>query len=170
MHKFLWDRFRGIRQDLTQQHMSNTFSARLHEEMVRFHIMAEHILCEEVATIQDPDGFNSHLNVEQLNKCLTTLFDIYDAYAEKDRALPNEPEMRAYMLLLQLDTHGKFDHNHSQVCDDRHPRFPMDSIISRTESREKGFSRERLELLPSVFMRRAELPFHHRAGTFSLSH
>jgi hypothetical protein len=116
VHKFLWDRFRGIRQDLTQQHMSNTFSARLHEEMVRFHIMAEHILCEEVATIQDPDGFNSHLNVEQLNKCLTTLFDIYDAYAEKDRALPNEPEMRAYMLLLQLDTHGKFDHNHSQVC------------------------------------------------------
>jgi hypothetical protein len=108
--------------------MSNTFSARLHEEMVRFHIMAEHILCEEVATIQDPDGFNSHLNVEQLNKCLTTLFDIYDAYAEKDRALPNEPEMRAYMLLLQLDTHGKFDHNHSQVCDDRHPRFPMDSL------------------------------------------
>lgn len=82
---------------------------------VRFHIIAEHILCEEVATIQDPDGFNSHLNVEQLNKCLVSLFHMYDKFAERGCPIPSEPEMRAYMILLQLDRHGNYDRNTQQA-------------------------------------------------------
>jgi predicted metal-dependent phosphotriesterase family hydrolase len=82
---------------------------------VRFHIIAEHILCEEVATVQDPDGFNSHLNVEQLNKSLVTLFHMYAEHADRGDPLPHEAELRAYMLLLQLDRHGKYDFNPEQV-------------------------------------------------------
>eukprot|EP00959_Pyramimonas_sp_CCMP1952_P024864 521917-Pyramimonas_sp.AAC.1 len=35
VHKFLWDRMRSIRQDLTLQYIKDKFSVRLHEQMVR---------------------------------------------------------------------------------------------------------------------------------------
>jgi hypothetical protein len=34
VHKFLWDRMRSIRQDLTLQYIKDKFSVRLHEQMV----------------------------------------------------------------------------------------------------------------------------------------
>ena len=38
------------------------------EEHIRFMAMAEHELSEETTAAADQEAFNSHLNVEQINK------------------------------------------------------------------------------------------------------
>ena len=80
----------------------------VYEEMCRFHIIAEHELCEFSASASNPHGFNSHLNVEQLYKCLTSLFSLYDYLHSVGQPQHNEPEFRAYHILLTMDTHGKY--------------------------------------------------------------
>lgn len=65
--------------------LQDVFACEIYEEIIRYHIMCEHELCEREATVRDPEGFSSHLNVEQLNKVVsaTTLvaigFSIFDA-------------------------------------------------------------------------------------------
>jgi hypothetical protein len=108
VHRFLWDRYRAIRTDLSIQHIKDEFAVACYEEMIRFHIIAEHELCEETATVNNPHGFNSHLNVEQMYKCLTSLFTLYDELAKAGRPCPHESEFRAYYVLLTIDTHGKY--------------------------------------------------------------
>jgi hypothetical protein len=40
----------------------------MYEEHIRFMILAEHELCEETVAAADQEAFNSHLNLEQINK------------------------------------------------------------------------------------------------------
>ena len=40
----------------------------MYEEHTRFMIMAEHELSEETTVAADQEAFNSHLNLEQINK------------------------------------------------------------------------------------------------------
>ena len=40
----------------------------IYEEHIRFMIMAEHELSEETTAAADQEAFNSHLNLEQINK------------------------------------------------------------------------------------------------------
>ena len=109
VHRFLWDRYRAVSQDLSIQVMKNAFAVECYEQMIRFHVIAEHELCEEAASVTNPHGFNSHLNVEQLYKCLTSLFSLYDDLAKcGENCHANEPEFRAYGILLTMDTHGKY--------------------------------------------------------------
>ena len=108
--KFLWDRLRSVRQDLSLQQMYGAFAASALQQMVRYAIISEHELCEDAATAISPDGHNSHLNVEQLTKTLTTLRHIYDDHRAKQQALPldHEAEMFALQLLLRIDSHGRY--------------------------------------------------------------
>lgn len=108
VYRFLWDRYRGLRTDITVQHLQDEFSVALYEQMVRFHIFAEYELCEEAASAVDTEGYNSHLNIEQLQKCFASLFHQYDVLREKGRPQVNEAEFRCYFLLLTMDTHGKY--------------------------------------------------------------
>jgi hypothetical protein len=108
VYRFLWDRYRGLRTDITVQHLQDEFSVTLYEQMVRFHIFAEYELCEAAATATDTEGHNSHLNIEQLQKCFASLFHQYDVLREKGRPQVNEAEFRCYFLLLTMDTHGKY--------------------------------------------------------------
>ena len=108
VHRFLWDRYRAIRTDMSIQHIKDSFAVGCLEQMIRFHIIAEHELCEETASVSNPHGFNSHLNVEQMYKCLTSLFVLYEDLAKQGEPCDNEPEFRAYYLLLTMDTHGKY--------------------------------------------------------------
>lgn len=48
--------------------LQDQFACEIYEEIIRYHILCEHELCENEATVRDPEGFSSHLNVEQLNK------------------------------------------------------------------------------------------------------
>ena len=47
VHKFLWDRYRSIRQDLYIQNINDEFAINIFEEIVRFHVLCEHELCGE---------------------------------------------------------------------------------------------------------------------------
>ena len=110
---FLWDRLRSVRQDmgLTGLLCGEWAATRL-EEMARFAIAAEYLLCENVATSSKPDGHNSHLHIEQLGKTLTTLNAVYDETDEGERSPPEKfqhrAEMTCYSLLLRMDDHGPF--------------------------------------------------------------
>ena len=119
--KFLWDRLRSVRQDLSLQAITDGFAVRLLEEMVRFAIMSEHELCEETVTVANPDGHNSHLNVEQLAKTLTSLRHMYDDHAQRG-ILPGKPgaeaEMFAYQLLLRIDSHGRYNVERREMLND----------------------------------------------------
>ena len=116
---FLWDRLRSVRQDmgLTGLLCGEWAATRL-EEMARFAIAAEYLLCENVATSSKPDGHNSHLHIEQLGKTLTTLNAVYDETDEGERSpsgkklgsekFQHRAEMTCYSLLLRMDDHGPF--------------------------------------------------------------
>ncbi|GAB4823215.1 hypothetical protein N2152v2_010261 [Parachlorella kessleri] len=108
VHKFLWDRYRSVRQDLYIQGIQDAFGVRIFEEIVRFHILSEHELCAEDQSVTDMEGFNSHLNMEQMNKALISLDDMYNKLAAAGTPVDTEPEFRAYHLLSLMSQHGKF--------------------------------------------------------------
>jgi hypothetical protein len=60
------------------------------------------------SAVTDMEGFNSHLNMEQMNKALISLVDMYGRLAHDGTPQPNEPEFRAYQLLTLMAGHGKF--------------------------------------------------------------
>ena len=83
---FLWDRLRGVRQDMSLQGFNDDWTIHLLEEMVRFAVAAEYLLCEDTerfkTALSTHTGYarathNSHLHVEQLAKTLTTLTQCY---------------------------------------------------------------------------------------------
>jgi hypothetical protein len=110
VHRFLWDRYRSVRQDLYIQGFADAFAVSVMEEIVRFHVLCEHELCggDRDQSAADVEGFNSHLNVEQANKALISLLELYEKAAAAGRPTPAEPEFRAYHLLSLMAGHGKF--------------------------------------------------------------
>ena len=93
--KFVRDRTRSIRQDLTIQHISDNFAIRLNEAIARFHIFIQFLLFEEV----DQADFDPFQNMEQLRKVLLTLVRLYDNGLKSI----NEGEIRACYLLVHYD-------------------------------------------------------------------
>ncbi|KAI0557293.1 SAC3/GANP [Gracilaria domingensis] len=98
IHNFVRDRTRSIRQDFTLQGVRDDCCIKIHEESVRFHIMSEHRLFGT-----NPARFSSKQNLEQLDKCLISLREMYDLRREQNlQTSPNEPEMQAYYILTQM--------------------------------------------------------------------
>ncbi|XP_078382486.1 germinal-center associated nuclear protein-like isoform X2 [Oculina patagonica] len=96
---FVWNRTRGIRKDITQQHLCDPGCVDLVEKTARFHIVCAHILCEA-----DMNSFDAKINTENLTKCLQTLKQFYgDLYKDKGITCPQEAEFRAYDILLNLN-------------------------------------------------------------------
>lgn len=54
------------------------------------------------------EGFNSHLNMEQMNKALISLNEMYIKAAAEGRPAQNEAEFRTYHLVSLMAQHGKF--------------------------------------------------------------
>ncbi|KAK9796708.1 hypothetical protein WJX73_007053 [Symbiochloris irregularis] len=107
-YQFVWERFRSMRQDMYVQGMQDAAAVGMYEEQVRFMILGEHELCLKLATATNPQGHNSHLNIEQMNKALITLQNMYEHLKEQGMAAPNEAEFRAYQLMLAMGEHGKY--------------------------------------------------------------
>ncbi|XP_074607100.1 germinal-center associated nuclear protein-like isoform X2 [Acropora palmata] len=96
---FVWNRTRGIRKDITQQHLCDPDCVDLVEKTARFHIVCAHMLCEA-----DINSFDAKINTENLTKCLQTLKQFYgDLLKDKGIACPHEAEFRAYDILLNLN-------------------------------------------------------------------
>ncbi|KAJ0234184.1 hypothetical protein HA466_0277110 [Hirschfeldia incana] len=105
MYNFLWDRMRATRMDLRMQHIFNREAITLLEQMIRLHIIAMHELCEYTKGEGFSEGFDAHLNIEQMNKTSVELFQMYDDHRKRGIAIPTEKEFRGYYALLKLDKH-----------------------------------------------------------------
>lgn len=97
-YNFLWDRTRSIRKDITQQQLTNLEVVGLLEKCTRFHIHCSSRLCE-----LDVHSFDPKLNDENLMKCLQSLEQLYDDLRRRDVKCPNEPEFRAYQIMMNLN-------------------------------------------------------------------
>lgn len=72
---------------------------------IRFHIIAMHELCEFSKGEGFAEGFDAHLNIEQMNKASVELFQMYDDHRKRGIIVPSEKEFRGYYALLKLDKH-----------------------------------------------------------------
>lgn len=105
IYNFLWDRMRAIRMDLRMQHIFNQGAIVMLEQMIRLHIIAMHELCEHTKGEGFSEGFDAHLNIEQMNKTSVELFQMYDDHRKRGINVPTEKEFRGYYALLKLDKH-----------------------------------------------------------------
>ncbi|GMH18801.1 hypothetical protein Nepgr_020642 [Nepenthes gracilis] len=105
LYNFLWDRMRAIRMDLRMQHIFDHEAITMLEQMIRLHIIAMHELCEYTKGEGFSEGFDAHLNIEQMNKTSVDLFQMYDDHRKKGVHFPTEKEFRGYYALLKLDKH-----------------------------------------------------------------
>ena len=95
-HSFIWDRTRSIRQDFTYQNYYGPESIDCHERIVRIHLVSLHIMAgSDIEHSQQQE-------LEQFNKALQTLMEIYQDVRNRGGKCPNEPEFRAYYLLSHL--------------------------------------------------------------------
>nr|XP_005997746.1 PREDICTED: germinal-center associated nuclear protein [Latimeria chalumnae] len=97
-YDFVWNRTRGIRKDITQQHLCSLQIVTLIEKCTRFHIHCAHRLCEEPMS-----SFDAKINNENMTKCLQTLKEMYQDLANKEVYCLNEAEFRGYSVLLNLN-------------------------------------------------------------------
>ncbi|XP_060088057.1 germinal-center associated nuclear protein [Heteronotia binoei] len=97
-YDFVWNRTRGIRKDITQQHLCTPLTVSLIEKCTRFHIHCSHHLCEEPMS-----SFDAKINNENMTKCLQSLKEMYQDLANKQIYCKNEPEFRGYNVLLNLN-------------------------------------------------------------------
>ncbi|XP_076858543.1 germinal-center associated nuclear protein [Brachyhypopomus gauderio] len=97
-YDFVWNRTRGIRKDITQQHLCDPVTVSLIEKCTRFHIHCAHHLCQEPMM-----SFDAKINNENMTKCLQSLKEMYQDLASKEVYCPNEAEFRQYSVLLRLN-------------------------------------------------------------------
>ena len=62
-----------------------------------------HELCEHIKGEGCSEGFDAHLNIEQMNKTSVELFQLYDDARKRGITVPTEKEFRGYYALLKLD-------------------------------------------------------------------
>ena len=125
VHKFVWDRTRGIRNDFSIQQVSKEEEVKIavdcFERIARFHILCLHQL-------SNPDNlgaenFDAHQEREQLNNTLLSLMYYYDDNRQKQR-FENEAEFRAYGIIFELQS------QHPDL-EDRMQSWPHHLLVDR---------------------------------------
>jgi len=102
VHKFVWDRTRGIRNDFSIQQVTKTDDLKVaidcFERIARFHILSLH----QLTRLNPETGeFDHHQEREQLNNTLLSLMYYYDDSRHKLTS-PNEAEFRAYCIIFEI--------------------------------------------------------------------
>lgn len=95
-HPFIWDRTRSIRQDFTYQNYFGPEAIDCNEKIVRIHLVSLHIMAGS-----DME-YSQQQELEQFNKALQTLMEIYQDVRNQGGKAPNEAEFRAYYLLSHI--------------------------------------------------------------------
>ncbi|OJD21666.1 hypothetical protein ACJ73_06992 [Blastomyces percursus] len=100
-HKFLWDRTRSIRNDLSIQQLTQAqdvaIAVKCLERIARFHIVSLHLL----SSPENSEPFDHHQEREQLNNTLLSLLYYYDDNRDLIK-FPNEDEFRAYYIVFSI--------------------------------------------------------------------
>ncbi|KAK8942723.1 hypothetical protein KSP39_PZI008777 [Platanthera zijinensis] len=130
IHDFVFDRTRSIRQDLSIQNIIDEHAIEMYEKMVEFHIISHLKLAK---SHRDPDNSSLHyLNMEQLTKCLLSLYEIYDLNRSPEFIIKKENEFHSFYVLLHLGRKNSimkeslslwFRHLSSQILLSREMRF-----------------------------------------------
>lgn len=106
IHKFVWDRTRGIRNDFSIQQVSKLDDVRIavdcFERIARFHVISLHQLSNP--DNRTGDEYDAHQDREQLNNTLLSLMYYYDDFREQQE-FKNEAELRAYCVLFAIQDH-----------------------------------------------------------------
>ncbi|XP_064135664.1 germinal-center associated nuclear protein isoform X1 [Loxodonta africana] len=97
-YDFVWNRTRGIRKDITQQHLCDPMTVSLIEKCTRFHIHCAHFMCEEPMS-----SFDAKINNENMTKCLQSLKEMYQDLRNKGVSCASEAEFQGYNVLLNLN-------------------------------------------------------------------
>ncbi|CCE83257.1 Piso0_003829 [Millerozyma farinosa CBS 7064] len=95
-HSFLWDRTRSIRQDFIYQNFYGPEAIDCNERIVRIHLVSLHIMAGSDLE------YSQQQELEQFNKALQTLMEIYADVRNHGGSCPNEAEFRAYYLLSHI--------------------------------------------------------------------
>lgn len=105
VHDFVFDRTRSIRQDLSMQNIINDQTIHMFEEMVKFHIISHH----KLRSCSSKPSFSSvhYLNMEQLKKCLISLYALYKENRNSNSIYKNEPEFYSFHVLLHLGSNSQ---------------------------------------------------------------
>lgn len=106
IHKFVWDRTRGIRNDFSIQQVSKQEDVKTavdcYERIARFHILSMHQLSNP-DNLQEGEHFEPQQEREQLNNTLLSLMYYYDDHRDSI-SFRNEAEFRAYCILFELQS------------------------------------------------------------------
>ena len=94
MYSFVFDRLRGVKQDMIIQRVSGSNCVAILERTVRFLIYASYRLCGEPLRLYDPQINDTHLQ-ENLSWLL-------DCYATETGPHANQEEFQALGLLYNL--------------------------------------------------------------------
>ncbi|XP_004632031.1 germinal-center associated nuclear protein [Octodon degus] len=97
-YDFVWNRTRGIRKDITQQHLCDPLTVSLIEKCTRFHIHCAHFMCEEPMS-----SFDAKINNENMTKCLQSLKEMYQDLRGRGIICASEAEFQGYNVLLNLN-------------------------------------------------------------------
>ncbi|KAL1958980.1 hypothetical protein VTO42DRAFT_3221 [Malbranchea cinnamomea] len=101
IHKFVWDRTRSIRNDLSIQQLTQVtdveVAVKCLERIARFHIVSLHLLSSR----DNAEHFDHHQEREQLNNTLLSLLYYYDDNRGRIN-FPNEDEFRAYYIVFAI--------------------------------------------------------------------
>lgn len=101
IHKFVWDRTRSIRNDLSVQLLTQAQDVKIAvkclERIARFHILSLHLL----SSPDNTEHFDHHQEREQLSNTLISLLYYYDDH-RSHMQFPNEDEFRAYYIVLSI--------------------------------------------------------------------
>ncbi|KAG8516569.1 Germinal-center associated nuclear protein [Galemys pyrenaicus] len=97
-YDFVWNRTRGIRKDITQQHLCDPVTVSLIERCTRFHIHCAHFMCEEPMS-----SFDAKINNENMTKCLQSLKEMYQDLRGRGVLCAGEAEFQGYNVLLSLN-------------------------------------------------------------------
>ncbi|KAG9129339.1 hypothetical protein Leryth_016633 [Lithospermum erythrorhizon] len=100
VHDFIFDRIRSVRQDLSMQNLSNDNVISMYERMVEFHVISDHIF--RLGDRSNETSSKSYLNMEQLTKTLTSLYNLYEVNRNAESIYPKEAEFRSLYVLLHL--------------------------------------------------------------------
>ncbi|OJJ80249.1 putative leucine permease transcriptional regulator (SAC3) [Aspergillus glaucus CBS 516.65] len=101
IHKFVWDRTRSIRNDLSVQQLTQEDHVRTAvtclERIARFHILSLHLLSSPA----NEEPFDRHQEREQLNNTMLSLMYYYDDNRGRI-SFANEDEFRAYYIIFSI--------------------------------------------------------------------
>lgn len=101
IHKFVWDRTRSIRNDLSVQQLTQADDVKMAvaclERIARFHIVSLHLLSSPA----NDEPFDHHQEREQLNNTMLSLMYYYDDNRGRI-SFPNEDEFRAYYVIFSI--------------------------------------------------------------------